>query len=349
MTVPTAHTSTPVEQPQAAAEQQALAQLQAALCDALGTPFSILDGNTGDLLWAAPAHRGLDWLVWAELSRGVAERNRPELIEDDDPWVWLAIPLNLGDRPVVALAAFATRAVVAGDSPPTLGARRSGGEVVHAGDPVAREVWPSARLLRVARLLVDKCTAERAKATLEKELSGLSLNLATTYEEISLLYDLTHNLKLSSRTEELGQRALEWLADVSAGRIAGHRAAAGPRRRTQRGRRTEPPLLVHGPVPLDADGFARLIAHLGIKRDHRPTIVNQPTTDEAGWPFADVRQAIIVPLSEGTNLFGYLAVFNHRQRARAGDGRSQPADLASPRFSASTAATSSSIASRPSS
>ena len=77
-----------------------------------------------------------------------------------------------------------------------------------------QEIWPPARLLRVARLLVDKLDADRGTASLEKELSSLSLNLATTYEEISLLYHLTQNLKLSSRAEELGQLALEWLADV---------------------------------------------------------------------------------------------------------------------------------------
>ena len=123
-----------------------------------------------------------------------------------------------------------------------------------------QEIWPPARLLRVARLLVDKLAAERGTASLEKELSSVSLNLATTYEEISLLYHLTQNLKLSSRTEELGQRALEWLADVlpveslAMQLVPVSRSDDGAARRDQRDRCCSS----HGPAPVDGDGFARL-------------------------------------------------------------------------------------------
>ena len=39
------------------------------LTDTFGAEFSILDGDSGDLLHTAAAHRGLDWLVRAELCR----------------------------------------------------------------------------------------------------------------------------------------------------------------------------------------------------------------------------------------------------------------------------------------
>ena len=70
----------------------ALVELSATLVDVFGAEFSILDGDSGDLLHTAAAHGGLDWLVRAELCRTVARRQEPELVEDDEPLVSLAIP-----------------------------------------------------------------------------------------------------------------------------------------------------------------------------------------------------------------------------------------------------------------
>jgi hypothetical protein len=43
----------------------------------------------------------------------------------------------------------------------------------------------------------------------------ISHNLASTYEEISLLYTVTQNLRISRSDEELGQLAIDWLAGES--------------------------------------------------------------------------------------------------------------------------------------
>ncbi|HEX4147207.1 MAG TPA: HD domain-containing phosphohydrolase [Pirellulales bacterium] len=293
---------------------QALVELGAMLTDAFGTELSILDGESGDLLYTATAHRGLDWLARAELCRTIARREEPELIEDDEPLVTLAIPLLAGERRVVAVGTFLSRPIGQETARADLARWLGMSAQALAAWLADQEVWPPRRLLGVARLLGDKLAAERGTASLEKELSSVSLNLATTYEEISLLYHLTQNLKLSSRTEQLGQVALEWLGDVlpveslAMQLITVDRADDGAR-----GATNDTVLLSHGPAPVDREGFARLVSHLEIKLDHRPTIINQSMTDEASWPFAGIRQAIIIPLSEGSNLFGYLAVFNHRE------------------------------------
>jgi HD-GYP domain-containing protein (c-di-GMP phosphodiesterase class II) len=313
----TAHLSTqrPVENALLADGElaRALADLHATLADSLGADFSLLDAETGDLLSTAPMHSRIDWLVWAELCKAVARRGHPELIADDDPLIWLAIPVNLGMRTVVALGMFLSRAVEATEQCRSLEPWLTDEKLNSANWLAKQDAWPPARLLKVAKLLHDKLAADRSTAGMEKELGSLSLNLATTYEEISLLYHLTQNLKLSSRTEELGQRALEWLADVLPVESLAMQLVPLDVSADTLGATAEPELLVHGPTPLDSIGFARLVSHLEIKLDHRPTIINQPTTDDASWPFGDVRQAIIVPLSEGNNLFGYLAVFNHRE------------------------------------
>ena len=292
----------------------ALVELSATLVDAFGAEFSILDGDSGNLLHTAAAHGGLDWLVRAELCRSVARRQEPELVEDDEPLVSLAIPTTLGDREVVALGTFLSRPVDREESRAALARWLGMSETSLAAWLADQEIWPPVRLLRVARLLVDKLDSDRGTASLEKELSSLSLNLATTYEEISLLYHLTQNLKLSSRAEELGQLALEWLADVlPVESLALQLVTVSRSDDGTHGTTGEPTLLAHGPAPVDCDGFLRLVAHLAIKLDHGPTIINQPLTADASWPFPGIRQAIILPLSEGNNLFGYLAVFNHRE------------------------------------
>ena len=49
---------------------------------------------------------------------------------------------------------------------------------------------------------------------LEAEVRDVSLQLAATCKEVSLLYRLTQKLKLTSDDRELAQLALEWLSDV---------------------------------------------------------------------------------------------------------------------------------------
>ena len=82
-------------------EHQPLQQL---LQRRFGVRFALLDGLTGDVqcVGQQPA---LDWSVRAELVREVARRGTPEFIDDDDPFLVLAIPLEdtRGD-PVAALA-----------------------------------------------------------------------------------------------------------------------------------------------------------------------------------------------------------------------------------------------------
>ncbi|HTU25015.1 MAG TPA: HD domain-containing phosphohydrolase, partial [Pirellulales bacterium] len=299
--------------------RQALEQLSAVLFEVFGTEFSLLEGSSGDLLHTAPAHGGLDWMVKAELGREVARRQVPELIEDDEPALTLALPTVVGGRTVVALGTFLSRSVES--EADRVKIERWLGTTAQACTAwlSKQTVWPPQRLLPVARLLADKLSADRGTESLERELSSVSLNLATTYEEISLLYHLTQNLKLSSRNEELGQRALGWLADVlPVESLALHLLAVNRSADVGDGAETETVFLTHGPVPVDGDGFAHLVAHLEIKRDDRPTIINQPTAAETSWPFPGIRQAIIIPLTEGNNLFGHLAVFNHSENHELG-------------------------------
>ena len=62
--------------------------------------------------------------------------------------------------------------------------------------------------------MLDHARVRDRMLALQQEANSLSINLASTYEEISLLYRLTQNLKLSKSDEDLGRVALEWMKEV---------------------------------------------------------------------------------------------------------------------------------------
>jgi len=74
--------------------------------------------------------------------------------------------------------------------------------------------WMPEVLLRMGELAGSQLSVEWRVQLLEHEVRDLSLHLATNYEEISLLYRLTQNLKLSLKKEELAALALEWMAEI---------------------------------------------------------------------------------------------------------------------------------------
>ena len=87
----------------------ALGELSSALEAAFGSQFSLLDAETGDVLAAAADHARFDWTLHAELCREVGRATTVEWIEDVDPLVLLAIPLeDRGGRALVAVGAFLT-------------------------------------------------------------------------------------------------------------------------------------------------------------------------------------------------------------------------------------------------
>ena len=296
----------------------ALGELSSALEAAFGSQFSLLDAETGDVLAAAADHARFDWTLHAELCREVGRRNQVEWIEDVDPLVLLAIPLeDRGGRALVAVGAFLTRRIEAGEQAPSV-ARLLGISGADSGQLAAAANSLATRTARgVARLLVGKIAAERQAERRSREIADVSGNLSSTYEEISLLYRLTQNLKLSSRDEELGQKALDWLAEVVPVEALALLLVPLSAGAASHGARTEPVLLTHGPCPLDAAGMAELVQTLA-PGQQRPVVLNHGTTAAADWPYPAVRQLIVVPLVEGTKVFGWLAAVNHARGLELG-------------------------------
>lgn len=284
------------------------------------TEFSLIDGRGGELLRAAADHAGIDWSARAEVARQVSRRQNPEFIEEEELWALLAVPIeDESHDSLVAVGAFLTRAP-AGDDDLNRLARLLGRNRAQAADWAGRQTPVAAEALgRMAELAASKLDADQHVEQLEEEVEKLSVHLGSTFEEISLLYRLTQNLKLSSDHEDLGQRALEWLSEVlPAEGLALQFTPHAERDLLTPGSRTEPVLLTYGDCPLDVAGFSRLVAELGLNVSNRPLVVNRSRHDASKWGVPNIRQLVIVPVAEGERLFGWLAAFNHTRDGEFG-------------------------------
>jgi hypothetical protein len=285
---------------------------------AYGMEFTILDGPTGELLDAAPGQPSRDWSTRAEVCREVARRGRPEFIDDEDPFLTLALPLiDAQGRETVAVAVFLTRRV--GQSEDL--SRQADGLGMKPGEALdwacSQTPWTPESLKRISDLVLDGARVRDRILVLQKEADNLSANLASTYEEIELLCRLTQDLKISKSDEDLGRVALEWMEGVvpAAGLAIQLLPTPDTARPTIHAARDHTVLLTRGQCPLDAAQFSELIACLVPRTSHEPIIVNRSITGQAGWPYPQVRQMIAVALSESENVFGWLAALNH-----VGDG-----------------------------
>ncbi len=294
---------------------RSFSELDAIIRRGFGRPLGWIDGSTGEVLALPPDEPMRDWSVRAELCREVARRGRPEFLDDEDPFLTLALPLSAPDGgTLVAVGTFVGRRVALRE------------DLVAAADVLGwdaqtAKLWasrqtpcPAEMLHRVAQLVQGQVDAKARIGELERETASLSGNLASTYEEISLLYRLTQNLRLSESDEDLGQVALEWLSEVlPAEGLAMYLTALREPDDDLIGHnvRAQPVLLAHGHCPLDVEQFAELLEVLEPTATGQPLVVNRAPSSRAGWSLPEVRQIVLVSLSEGENLFGWLAALNH--------------------------------------
>lgn len=281
--------------------------------------FSILDTQAGEFLEVGDlAYRG-DIRAQAEVCREVLRRGHPEFIAEADPVVVLCVPLSETiSCDCVAIAPFAVRGT------DELALARSAAALgfdsqQSVGWAARQTVWPHARLLHLADLVATRRGIELRMRRTEREVDTLSDNLANAHEELNLLYGLTQKLKISASIEELGQKALEWLAEAISAEGFVLELLPPPKRDGDLGPTVrEPIFLEFGHCPVDRDQFSRLIAGLDFGPQAHPLVVNAEGQTFQQWPLEKIRQAVIVPLTQGDNLFGWLAAINHDEQAEFG-------------------------------
>jgi HD-GYP domain-containing protein (c-di-GMP phosphodiesterase class II) len=269
--------------------------------------------------------RGRDQLAWEaerwiDLQRAVLERGQAEFLAESSPFLVLAVPVvpqtpsPFSSHGWVALGVFATRL----DMTPQ--ERADAAELLGIG-PDVLAAWlarqtpiAAATLERLVELMLAEQASQRRAQQLEADVSKLSHQLCNTYEEISLIYQLTDNLTLSRHEDDLAVKALEWLGELlPAEGLAIQRVSyyGGESRRR---------LLVEGDCPLNNDEFSALIEFLGLNASRRAVVVNRSVTRQSCWPQPAVREVIALPLYEGETFFGWLAAFNHKRGGQFGSG-----------------------------
>jgi putative nucleotidyltransferase with HDIG domain len=281
---------------------------------AYGMQFTILDGQSGDVLDAASGQPTRDWTLRGEVCREVVRLGQPEFIDDEDPFLTLALPLiDFEGCATVAVATFVTRRVNENEDL-SRQAKLLGMRPDEALDWAASQTpWSPESLKRISDLVLDNARVKDRILALQKEAGDLSVNLASTYEEISLLCRLTQNLKISESDENLSQVALEWMKDIVPATGLAIQLLPVPKsdKPSIHTARTHSVLVTQGQCPVDVNQFSELIACFGPQAANKPIVINRSSTGQSDWRWPAVRQMIAVALADGEHVFGWLAAFNH--------------------------------------
>jgi putative nucleotidyltransferase with HDIG domain len=296
-------------------------EFNAMLERAYGVQFTIVDGQTGNLLWAAPDQPSRDWQSRAEICREVSRRGQPEFIDDEDPLLTLALPFcDATGNSVVAVATFLARSLAPSEDL----CRQSESLGMRPREALAwarrQKPWNAALLKRIGDFVCDGANATRQVKRLRQEADSLSAHVASTYDEISLLYRLTQNLKLSKSNENLGRIALHWTKEVlpAAGLLLQLASASGGKESLHHAAASQPVFLSIGECPIDGAAFADLIAHVGPQAQRQPVLIDRSVTAQPDWPYPQIHEMIVVALCDSGRIFGWLAALNHTQGGEFG-------------------------------
>jgi putative nucleotidyltransferase with HDIG domain len=306
-------------QMEAEVRQRTLARMCESLELCFNAKFTVLDVSTGDCLLRGAFESGGSVQAQLELCRAVLCNGKAEFIAEEDPVVVLAIPL-VDDEPAryVALAPFVIRT---SDEATITGAATALGCKPESANSWAKRqsVWDSRRLMHLAELNASHWSDEFRAWQMQREIYDISSHLSAAYEELNLLYGLTQKLKISDSIEDLGRKSLEWLAEVISAEgfvlellpfSQAEGEAAAPSHR-------QSAFLQFGHPCIDRFQLARMIEHLDLAEEKRPLVINTSSRDR-DWPLPEIQQAVIVPLTDGDNLFGWLAALNREERAEFG-------------------------------
>jgi len=275
------------------------------------TSCLIWDGETGDLLHAGDDLPQLDESLLGPLSRVVADQFQPQFVVDEEIIGVFGIPVRDGaNRRLTLMMPFALRDVEHGDNLNRVA------DVLGCSAPqalnwvTARKKWRPATVQLLGESVFEQLCSEAKSVRLQKEIDSISNNLTSTYEEISLLYGVIENLRISRTDEELAALSLDWLQECLP--AAGLALLLLPISESGTyDKRSSNLMLTAGNCPLDESSFVALMSDSKTGAGDTPYVANLNVTSQPGWRHDSVRQVILAPMSEGEHLFGYVAAFNH--------------------------------------
>lgn len=293
-----------------------LKQMGTELRTYFGTSFCFRDGNSGEILLAPEGPFHGDEALMASLCPGLARENTPAIVAEELGCALLAIPLRDGSQTYLATAPF--RLAVTGGLTPDFGRM---GQVLSSSPGDAKRwfhsqsEWTINALERLAAVVVGKMSSDTEIDRLTEEIDKVSDSLSTTYEEISLLYGLTQNLRISSSDCQLGDLALNWLLEVlpCRGLSIVYQQPGRSEQATESATGYPSQILCSGECVADSQMLSQIISQFNLNDKRSAFVANQRITERPDWPCPEIRQIIAVPLVESENIFGWLFAVNHNE------------------------------------
>ncbi|MBS0211306.1 MAG: HD-GYP domain-containing protein [Planctomycetes bacterium] len=277
-------------------------------------PLALFDAETGALLHQTLERPPVDWNRYTELICAVGRGNRAQALAEEDPLLLYALPVHTAEEHhYVAVAAYVTRPIH-GDYDVTRAAQSLGCQVVDlfAWCLHQRVTLPN-MVERICEMLVAKLDSDRHARRLEIENENLATHISATFEEISLMYRLTHSLKLSSNKEDLASQALGWLAAAVPAESLLIQFLPESVEQSVPTAAVEPHQINWGPCRLCESELVDLVNVMKLGPQSAPLVLNRLATEAAGWSWPSVHEMVLVPITEGDRLFGWLAAVNHNK------------------------------------
>jgi HD-GYP domain-containing protein (c-di-GMP phosphodiesterase class II) len=282
-----------------------------------GQSFAVVDCASGRSLRSATLMPAVD--VYSRLGglEQIAQRGRPEIVDECSPVYLLAVPLatTTTDPTMVAIALFVSESITC-DSEVAAAASEFGVEPRAFFQWVQSQTpWHPRAVQETALALVEKTLLTQTTSQLKLQLADLSSHLLSTFEEITLLHRLTEHLSISKSVTEICGLSVAWLSDVIPANCVAIWLNTNAQDQAQhtldRGVEPHPVLIAHGACPVDEAEFARFIDRLGPRVANEPLVLNRAATSFPNWFYPEVRELISVPIREGSKLFGWLLAINH--------------------------------------
>ncbi len=286
---------------------------------AFGQSFAVVDGSSGEVIHSDLDRLNSDLYTRLAACEEVAQRGRPELLDEVSPLAMLAVPLPVAihDPPLVAVSTFLTEPVE--DESQIVAASHEFG--LDAGQAFrwaqGQRAWHPEAVVQLSEAVLDRVTSQQQSIALKHQLTDISSHLLNTFEEITLLHRLTEHLSLSKSIAELCELSVNWLSDVIPAECIAIWLNSVEELDDQQPLEDEaivqPVLITHGACPLAEKDMQMFIERLGPRVSTEPLVLNRVPTSSPTWFYPSVRELISVPIREGDNVFGWLVAMNHQR------------------------------------
>jgi putative nucleotidyltransferase with HDIG domain len=291
-------------------------QLVRALERAFSQSFAVIDCASGSRVRNATNGLPVDLYKRLATCAEIAQRGRPEILDEVSPLVLLAVPLPVSatDSPMVAVSVLLSEAIEE-ETQIAAAAREFGVEPRHALRWAQEQLpWHPHAIQEVSSAVIEKLGLVQTTAQLKRQLADLSAHLLATFEEITLLHRLTEHLSISKSVTELCGHSVGWLADVVPAKSVAIWFEASSHLHEQHASESagrKPVLIAHGKCPLAESECGRFIERLGPRVASEPLVLNRGATSSPTWFYPDIREIISVPIREGNRVFGWMLALNH--------------------------------------